>query len=175
MAKPLIKTRFFSHFEPRPLNRAVDRMASKLLERAGANVRNAARWSLGKRAKKPADPGTPPRSQTKRLKKSIRYALDKGDRTVVIGPMGGGRRYSGKTVPQILEYGARGVRMPAREIETKGEAGRNAAGQFTRGGSKKIQIPARSQDYDARPFMGPALKSNVPRFPSLFANGIKNG
>lgn len=100
------------------------------------------------------------------------YSLARGRRSVLIGPMGGGRRYSGKTVPEILEFGARGVYMPAREIEVS-EIGRNASGQFTKGEASTVKIPARSQDYEARPFMRPALNKNVPTFPSLFTNSVK--
>lgn len=57
----------------------------KSLGHAGGAIRLAARRSIRKR-KGPAPPGRPPHTHTRRLPRSILYAVDKRRQVVVIGP-----------------------------------------------------------------------------------------
>jgi hypothetical protein len=85
-------------------------------------------------AEGPSDPGTPPHTRRRQLKRAIKYDVDQAAESALIGP----------------------------EASIVGEAG--AAHEF--GGE------FRGEDYPERPFMEPALETNVDRFASEWAGSI---
>lgn len=134
-----------SMFFDRVLINAVDRAEIKTLSKMGAFVRRSARQSIRKR-KKSSPPGKPPSSHTGLLKKFIYFGYDSGRNTVVVGPA----RLNGTRSPESLET-----------LEFGG-----MADVYRNGKTVNVRI-------EARPYMGPALAKNLPKFPSLWANTVR--
>jgi len=134
-----------SFFDRPAVMNAVDRAERGVLSKFGAFVRQRAR-SLIRRRKRISDPGSPPSSHTDLLKKFIFFAFDASTRSVVIGPVRLNR--GNGTAPRLLEEG----------------------GTSTIFGRDKKSHPA---TYKARPYMGPSLKAELPRYPGLWANSVK--
>lgn len=119
--------------------RFMDRKERKLLSRMGAFVRTTARQSIksGGKKNKTSEPGEPPRSHTKLIKR-IFFGVDSVSRSVVVGPVVvPGAKSRGAVDLEALEYGG--------SIIVAGESKK-----------QKVQI-------EARPFMRPALaKETTP-------------
>lgn len=120
-------------------------------KRAYEIAKERARRTGGKRPRKPeisAKPGRPPLLHGKKspLKNLIRFAYSPMDDSVVVGPM---LFPSAKIrgVPRTLEEGGRSVRVS---------------------GNKRRTIRVRPH-----PFMLPALKKEMPKFPTLWADSVK--
>jgi len=128
--------------------RAADAATRKNLSKAGAFVRRTARSSIRKR-KKISAPGQPPSSHTGLLKRFIFFGYDGGRKTVVVGPM----RLNGKAgaAPDALEHGGQSVVLAGRRNRRK---------------RRRIRIRA-------RPFMGPALKKEAPKFAGMWASSVR--
>lgn len=94
-------------------------------------------------------PGQPPRLHTRAAQnlRMIRFAYEARNRRVVIGPQLF-KMTAGVRIPQVLEHGGRSF------IKRKWL------------GKKSIRVKK-------RPFMAPALKSEMPKFPNLFANSVR--
>lgn len=122
--------------DARKVKSAADRANFKNLGHAAAAIRLAARRGI-KRGEKPSTPGTPPHTRKGRLKNAIKYAVDKGRQTAVIGP----------------------------DVDVAGTSGQ--AHEF--GGVY------RREQYDKRPFMGPALEKTKERLPAIWAGSIRGG
>ena len=75
-----------TRFNTSTLKRKTDEASFRSLGHAGAAIRLTARRSI-RRRKKPSRPGSPPHTQTGRLKRSIRYEVNKSMPDVVIGPV----------------------------------------------------------------------------------------
>src|SRR5262245_60051243 len=103
------------------------------LGHAAASIRKTAIESIVV-AEGPSDPGTPPHTRRRQLKRAIKYDVDKAAESALIGP----------------------------EASIVGEAG--AAHEF--GGQ------FRGEEYPERPFMEPALETNVDRFASEWSGSI---
>lgn len=71
-------------FHPKKIKNAAKKASFKNLGHAGAIIRLAAKQSI-KRNKKASLSGTPPHTRRGQLKRSLRYAVDKGSESVVIG------------------------------------------------------------------------------------------
>lgn len=71
--------------ETHKVKRKAKRANIENLGHAGAALRIAAMRSI-RRRKKAAPPGSPPHTQTRRLPRAIKYAVDKQRQNVVIGP-----------------------------------------------------------------------------------------
>jgi phage gpG-like protein len=112
---------------------AAEKAAFRNLGHAAASIRKTAIDEIIV-AEGPSDPGTPPHTRRRQLKRAIKYDLDQAAESALIGP----------------------------EASIVGEAG--AAHEF--GGE------FRGEDYPERPFMGPALETNVDRFASEWAGSI---
>lgn len=136
-----------SMFFDRVLINAVDRATIRALSKMGSFVRTSARTSIKKR-KKSSAPGEPPKSHTGLLKKFIFFGYDSSRRSVVVGPVRL-NRHSGGAAPSVLEYGG----------TTNIAATKN--------------MPAMRVAIEPRPFMGPALAANQPKFPGLWANSVR--
>jgi len=130
-------------FSGKEIVRRVNRANRSILMKAGAFVRRSARQSLRKR-KGISAPGKPPSSHTGRLKGLILFAFDAPRDSVVIGPNVIG---SGDQPGATLEHG--GVVV------------------------MKWRRRAKRTRFAARPFMGPALEKERPKFDKLWTNSVK--
>lgn len=123
---------------------AVDAATRKVLSRFGAFVRTRARTSIRKR-KGTSPPAGPPYSHVGTLRKLIFFGYDAGAKSVVIGPT---LSNSPTGAPENLEYGGSSD-IPQR----KGPPVRAA-----------IQ---------PRPYMGPAIKAELPSLPPLWRDSVR--
>jgi phage gpG-like protein len=120
-------------------------------------VRKRARSLIGQPAKKKTTlarpPGKPPRARSGdsvRTLRNILFAYEPQNMGVVIGPvlLNGG----GGSVPALHEFGGS---HPVRHRKwIKGQ---------------RVAVVSQGR-YPARPFMGPALAAEAPKFPSLWAS-----
>jgi hypothetical protein len=145
------KKQFF--FDRQIVISAVGVATAKNMSRAGAFIQRAARSSL-RRRKNASAPGQPPSVHTNdrvATLKNIWFTFDPANTSVVVGPLKLGRsKLSGSnqpTVPALHEYG--GV-----AVAGKGKRRRRAR-------------------YAARPFMGPAMIKEMPKFEGLWADSVK--
>ena len=135
-------------FDDDRIKRAVDSATRKNLSKAGAFVRTAAKSSIRKR-KAISAPGQPPTSRTGLLKRFIFFGYDANRKTVVVGPMRL-RQKIGKA-PEALEHGGPSTILGGR-------------------GKRRVK---RQIIVEARPFMGPAMKQEAPKFPNIWANSVR--
>ena len=134
----------------RVFSQLVKKFGMRVLKAQGAFIRTAARSSIKKSISKklgtksrPSEPGKPPRGHGRQtLKKSIIFAADKQTNTVVVGPQlvfGRVKTGSGKTVPNVLEFGGKSTRV-----------------SYVKKGGKPTR-KVRRVTIKARPYMRPAL------------------
>jgi len=135
-------------FDADRVRRSADTAARRVLSKAGAFVRTTAKHSI-RPGKATSPPGSPPRSHSGLLRRFIFFGYDRRRKTVVIGPMRLNQKVG--VAPEALEHGG------ATEV-VKGLRGRRR--------KRRVRIRA-------RPFMGPAMRKELPRFPSLWANSVK--
>ena len=128
--------------------RAVDGAKRKVLSKAGAFIRTAAKTSIRKR-KKSAPAGSPPHSHEGSLRRLILFGYDKAADSVVVGPVG----FKKSTAPSVLEHGGETVVLSRRR------------GRLT---SRKVKIAP-------RPYMAPAREKELPKLPLLWRNSIRKG
>ena len=142
-------------FDTKLVEREVGKLNAKALGRAGAFVRRVARSSM-RRRKGSSAIGSPPNAHSKskiKTLKNILFAYDKENMSVVIGPTKLTSRYG--SVPAAHEFG--------------GPLTIRVSGRYSKKhGSSKVKT--RTAIYPPRPFMGPALKSVAPQFPSLWVS-----
>lgn len=130
---------------------AVDNAKRKVLSKAGAFIRTAAKTSIRKR-KGSAPPGAPPHSHEGSLRRLILFGYDKPNDSVVVGPVG----FKKSDAPSALEYGGEVVVL--RRLGGRG-------GKHT---SQKVKIAP-------RPYMAPALEKERPKLPLLWRNSVRKG
>jgi len=135
-------------FDTDRVKRAADSAARKNLSKAGAFVRTAAKSSIRKR-KAISAPGQPPSSHTGLLKKFIFFGYDAARKTVVVGPMRLNQKIG--AAPEALEHGGPSTVVTGRRNKRR---------------KRRIRVKA-------RPFMGPALKKEAPKFAGLWANSVR--
>lgn len=131
-------------FDRQPVKDAVDKATRSRLSKAGAFVRTTARDSIRKR-KAVSEPGAPPSSHEGSLRRLILFAFEKTTESVVVGPKL--FKQQNPTGPNLLEFG----------------------GSFLR----RDRNRSRTLRYRPRPFMGPALEKEAPKFPDLFKNSVR--
>jgi hypothetical protein len=147
------KKRFF--FDRQAVIDAVGRASAQNLSKAGSFIRRSARSSLRCR-KKVSAPGQPPSVHTQdrvATLKNIWFVFDPRQTSVVVGPL----RLNGKTlrggnrstVPELHELGGTAV-LESRKSKRR-----------------------RRARYKPRPFMGPAMQRELPKFEGLWANSVK--
>lgn len=128
----------------------------KVLSKAGAFIRTAAKTSIRKRkGSAPWGGGAPPHSHEDSLppqRRLILFGYDKPNDSVVVGPVG----FKKSEAPSVLEYG--GDTVVFRRLGGRG-------GKLT---SQKVKIAP-------RPYMAPALEKERPNLPLLWRNSIKKG
>ncbi len=148
------------------LDQAIAKSRRSGLIRAGAYVRTAARRSIrpaprpartkgrrkGQRRNISSRPGQPPRQHTRTGQnlKLILFAWEEARKSVVVGPLLF-KSSAGVRITEVLEHGGRSYTRPNPRAKSRKRATRVAA----------------------RPFMRPALASESPKFPNLFANSVK--
>ena len=130
---------------------AVDKAKRKVLSKAGAFIRTAAKTSIRKR-KGSAPPGAPPHSHEGSLRRLILFGYDRANDSVVVGPVG----FKKSEAPSVLEYG--GDTVVLRRVGGRG-------GKLT---SQKVKIAP-------RPYMAPALEKERPKLPLLWRNSVRKG
>lgn len=171
-------------FDRKAVIDAVDKAKRAALSRGAAFIRTAARSSIRKR-KKPSPPGSPPSSHTGLLRR-ILFGWDPSTKTVVVGPMktnqvffdGQSKPVTG-TVPGILERGGQVKTMQV--LSTRRFTGRYAGvGDYwvradLRSKRRLAGRPMRMKTsrISARPYMGPALKQELPKLPKPWANSVR--
>jgi hypothetical protein len=161
-------------FDRQAVTSRVAKANRKALSKAGAFVRRSSRSSI-RRRKRVSRPGEPPSAHSTDPVASIKnilFAYEPANEGVVIGPVrlhakqvAGGAIASG-TVPQTLELGGTVGLREKRVGKRWVSAGRRKArpGQPTR---------VRKARYAPRPFMGPALAREAPKFPDLWSNSVR--
>jgi hypothetical protein len=161
-------------FDRRKVKDAADRAERRNLLRFGAFVRRTAKFSIRKR-KKVSDPGDPPHSHTGILRRFIFFGLADNDSNVVIGPAKTNQVFfdaDGKpvrgTVPQVLEEGGR---IRVLEVFRFGRWERADLRSRRRLGGLPTRL--RTVKIAARPFMGPALRENLPKVDDIWRNSIR--
>jgi len=160
-----IKSLFFDRATVRD---KVDAAKRRVLSRAGAFIRQTAKTSI-RRRKGVSLPGSPPHSHTGLLKKFIFFGYDPRSDSVVVGPEKLPKR---DDVPNTLEFG--GIKTARKEMVVRvGQPGRDEKGRFTLGKRQRIKKGARLV-YRPRPYMGPAMKKELPKFPRLWRNSIRS-
>lgn len=137
-----------SFFDRHVVIAAVDKAKRKVLSRAGAFIRTAARTSI-RRRRGSAPPGKPPHSHEGSLRKLILFGYDRQSDSVVVGPVG----FRNSEAPAALERG--GVTTVYRR--------------------KNGRLVGERVRIEARPYMGPALDRERPKLPALWRNSVRKG
>ena len=135
-------------FDTDRVKKSADAATRKALSQAGAFIRTTAKHSIRQR-KKPSAPGQPPSSHSGLLRRFIFFGYDEARKTVVVGPMRLNQKIG--AAPEALEHGGESVVV-----------------EGLRGKRRKRKVRVR-----ARPFMGPAMEQEIPKFPGLWANSVK--
>jgi hypothetical protein len=138
-------------FDRKKVIRAADRANQRDLSKAGAFIRATAKHSIRKR-KGALPPGSPPSSHTGLLKRFIFFGYDAARKTVVVGPM----RLNQKVgdAPAALEHGGTSVVVEGLRRRRR------------RRRKRRVRIRA-------RPFMGPAMQKELPKFPKLWTESVR--
>jgi hypothetical protein len=135
-----------SFFDRAAVTQAVDRATRRVLSKFGAFVRTTARSSL-RRRKRVSEPGQPPSSHTGLVKRFLYFGFDAVRKSVIVGPA-----KLNKPEPRVLELLEQGGQIRRRSRRTR-----------------KLETHV----YRARPFMGPALRRELPKLPAMWRNSIK--
>lgn len=135
-------------FDRAAVTRSVDAAKRRVLSKAGAFIRTAARTSIRKR-KGSAPPGKPPHSHEGSLRRLILFGYDRTNDSVVVGPVG----FKNSVAPRVLEHGGTTVVLSRRRGRLQ---------------TRKVQIAA-------RPYMAPALERERPKLPLLWRNSVRRG
>jgi hypothetical protein len=161
---------------------ARQRAQRQYLRRGGALVMTIARRKIPVRKTGGASPpGKPPRSRTKRYKRSILFAP--GEENTVIGPVARKKDPS----PRLLEAGGRGritvdIRIPGETMAYRSVVTlRNgtvirAQDYGYRAWPIRRSIKRRQTtvaNYPARPHMGPALQDAQPQLAEIWRDSIR--
>lgn len=164
-----IKEAFFD----RPaVEKAIGKARKKSLSKAGAFVMTRSRRSI-RRTDSYSKPGNPPHTRKgSRFKNTILFRYDFGTRTVVVGPT----KLNAKSdvpkdgVPAALEFGTTHVSKRVRYVPAPG------GGRTRTGKPRVVRLPKGTKlTYEARPFMGPALRAEVAagNVPGAFLDSVK--
>lgn len=162
-------------FDRAAVSDAIDAGARRALSKFGAFTRRTARSSIRKR-KKASKPGAPPSSHTGVLKRFLFFGYDPAAKSVVIGPVLAGNKTG---APETLEYSGpvtirEAVSDPIRRAKSAAQA--RAYKKLVREGrvtAKPRQYRTKTIFVEARPYMDPAFKAELPKAPQLFKDAIK--
>lgn len=174
--------------------RAVGRARAAVLSKFGAFVRRSARSSIRPGGKKGivSKPGEPPRSHEGSLRRFLNFAWDPRSQSLVVGPektnqvfFTDAMRPVKGTVPGVLEQGGNvtlveewiGYRWVRRDLRRRGAGAEVEALSGGRtnvfSGYRKRPVRRRTVHIEARPYMGPALKTNLGLLPPMWANSVR--
>ena len=196
----MVQMRAKSTFNRRKIEKYVRDKSIRSLGHAGGAIRLTARRSIRRTKEKPSRPGTPPHTRRGKIKKALRYNVERQNEKVVIGPTLSGI----STIGSTHEHGkSRKIPNPRRRIRKIGDGGEIAIGRpsgkmvsRTRLGNVsvtfiKLRTPgqvARANrlnrllygpdeiivgNYPKRPLMGPALEKVKDRLPKLWGTSIQ--
>jgi len=145
----MINMKSITKLKTKKVRKAAERAEIRWLYRSGGYLRRVAQSTIRRGSGKP-QPGSPPKSRTGRLKRLIRFGLDRPAKTMYVGPVvasdaEGGYR-AGVTVPQMISFGG--------TAKTKD--------------GKKVT-------YKAFPFMDSALEKSQPKIAEFWADSVKGG
>lgn len=155
MANPLVNMKVKALFFDRPkVRRAADRARRRALSKAGAFIRQRARTSM-RRRRGSAPPGSPPNAHEGSLRRMLFFAFDRASDSVVVGPV---KLNKPGGAPSTLEFGGRATVERRR----------------TRKGGRRV-VEKRRVRIEARPYMGPALRKELPNIPKAWSNSVRGG
>lgn len=144
-----------SFFDRTVIKDATDAAKRRNLSKTGAFIRQSAKSSIRQR-KGTSRPGQPPSSHVGTLRDLIFFAYDRASDSVVIGPelvAGSG----GNPITATLEFGGRIVLRHVLQ---------------TSGRSLLTRIIGASATIKPRPYMGPAMRKELPGFVSIWKASI---
>jgi hypothetical protein len=153
-----------SFFDSPKVIKAVDKATRRVLSKFGAFVRTRARSSIRKR-KKSSPPGSPPSSKTGTLRRFLYFAFDFASKSVVVGPQAL-QSVKDADAPSRLEYGGT-LKGDGRTITL-----RNPGGLGKKPGNTQVNLTG-TLKYPARPYMGPALKAELPGLPAMWRDSVR--
>lgn len=133
-------------FDRQKVHKLAEKKSRQAQAKFGAFVRRRAKSSIRK-SKKTSAPGQPPKSHVGTLKNLIFFSFDPKTESTVIGPV----KFGLGLAPKALEYGG----MSIRSRRIKAASGEKLVAK------KPVKIRA-------RPFMNPALRAELPKFPGMF-------
>lgn len=177
---------------------AEKKATTKSLGHAAGALRKTVVRSIRPRAKDapPSKPGEVPKTPTKKMRRAIRYAVDKAERSATIGAVRdlhtqeqsvwGLHERGGRSRKKHRRLRARGYKVgefgPIRTdgrgkvtrvtLATQEQAAR-ASEVLEQANEERAADEAIVREYEKRPFMRPALKSLAPTLPSYWKNSVK--
>jgi hypothetical protein len=187
-------------FDRQAVLSALGRAKARVLSRAGAFIQRRAKSSIRKR-KRASRPGEPPSSHVGTLRNLIYFGFDTTSRSVVVGPTPLGA--VGTVPPTLEYGGPGPVRRnPRRRHRKVGDGGEIRIGGPLSGTTKRtpegkwvtytrLTTGAQAEranrlneelygpEYiggkriEARPYMGPALRAEMPALPTLWSNSVR--
>lgn len=154
----------------------LDKASHAALRKAGGAIRLFAQRSMRYRKRGSAAGEAPSahREHGAKLRKLVWFAFDEGTRSVVVGPLPFGKGEA----PGVEEFGGtvtRSRRVAQRPGRKAGAAQSAAfkrklkAGAIPAGQAPQTVVMATAR-YPARPYMGPALKNEIPKMPERWRN-----
>lgn len=182
--------KFHSFFDRAAVIAKLDPAKRKALSKAGAYVRRTAKGLMRKR-KGHSPPGKPPAVIKGSLKRRLFFAFDRTSESVVIGPEKFGmRKFIGKPVPAVHEFGGRGRsrllpldKQPTQAtymyVRNRYVAPMNRRpSRYTPRNQRLRYLPGkrtRPARYPKRPYMRPALEKEIAKgsLPKAFQNIVR--
>lgn len=154
------KARKEGFFDQDKVKQSLNEATYQNLLKAGAYIMRTAKQSM-RFSKKSADPGKPPKAHVGLIKegeRSVIFGYDFDARSVVVGPTPINKPTG---APRTLEFG--GDVMFTRRWR-KGKRGKPGW---------SWDVSPYPVHISPRPFMDPAMKENLPKFPALWANSVR--
>jgi len=108
-----------------------------------------------RRRKGSAPPGKPPHAHEGSLRRLILFGYDRASDSVVVGPA---MLNKPGAAPSVLEFG-----------------GKTTIKQRRRRAGRRHVVTKRRVRIEARPYMGPALRKELPNIPKAWANSVRGG
>lgn len=169
-----LHARMETKIEPGPLLRALDRAREIGCTKQAANVAERARSLIVRRART-SRPGETPTDRTGRLRRLIQSAWDASRKAALAGPAlvmsarpGGDGQPVGSTIPAVLEHGGQ---IRNAEVFVRGQW-RNDTQRLRRVAPNATRR-TRTVQIDARPYMAPAMRIELPKFAEQFRDTIR--
>ena len=161
------RIKFFD--ETRRFQRTLDRRNDRKLFQCAGYSAKVMKSTLNISRRKVSAPGSPPnvRSGSSRLRKMVRFDVDRDRKSFVVGPEKWGGSTGGPPVPGLLDQGGT-VRLPKRRIQIKNQT-RDAQGRFVGFHTREKELPATVARYRPRPFVGRTRSRSEAKWRDIFA------